>query len=477
MSHLNINGVDKPLDHVYVNTGSVVKEAWEARDKNDHLLWGRADTFTGTSSISVRGYGLPVKSWEIDGNSQQSGTPAPDDPIYPDFVGKRTENVMPASPAGVHEENGLTFTSNGSGIYTVSGIASETTTYIFRLNGSFTIPIAYRQGGHGTFSLFNSQAPSTTGAPCRAQFFLGDTLQDTWSLNATNRKANNYGTMGGLSCDGFGVSISAGVEIDMQISPVFTDNDTYPDSYIPYGYKLPITSAGQTQNVYLGSVQSTRKIKKLVLTGNEDWKLSGINSHGIANFWFRISDRLHGAEGIGYCSHFEKGTQTAPNATSDGFYVGNTDALYIRVEETTADTVEKFVDYIAGKGIAVWYVLATAQTGIVNEPLMRIDSYADTLDSTQAGVVLPTVRGSNTLSVDTAVAPSSMTITGHIITTPETGIVNEPLMKIGDYADSITSTQAGITIPTTDGNTTISVDTSLAPSRFEIKVHAKAIAP
>lgn len=75
MSHLIVNGVDKTLDHIYVNTGSIVKEAWEARDKNDHLLWGRADTFTGTNSISARCYGLPVKSWEIDGNSQQdSGT-------------------------------------------------------------------------------------------------------------------------------------------------------------------------------------------------------------------------------------------------------------------------------------------------------------------------------------------------------------------------------------------------------------------
>ena len=34
-------------------------------------------------------------------------------------------------------------------------------------------------------------------------------------------------------------------------------------------YKTPISSASTTTPVYLGEVQTTRKIKKLVLTGNE----------------------------------------------------------------------------------------------------------------------------------------------------------------------------------------------------------------
>lgn len=47
---------------------------------------------------------------------------------------------------------------------------------------------------------------------------------------------------------------------------------------------------------------------------------------------------------------------------------------------------------------------------------------------------------------------------------PETGIINEPLHKIGDYADTITMAQAGVTIPTSDGDNTITFGTSVQPS-------------
>ena len=68
--------------------------------------------------------------------------------------------------------------------------------------------------------------------------------------------------------------------------------------------------------------------------------------------------------------------------------------------------------YAAGTPVTVWYVLAEPETGIVNEPLMKIGDYADTITMAQAGVTLPTVAGTNTLTVDTTVQPSSVSITG-----------------------------------------------------------------
>ena len=50
-----------------------------------------------------------------------------------------------------------------------------------------------------------------------------------------------------------------------------------------------------------------------------------------------------------------------------------------------------------------------------------------------------------------------------------TGIVNEPLMKIGDYADTVSMEQAGVKIPTNRGNTVIDVETTLKPSEVYIK--------
>lgn len=61
--------------------------------------------------------------------------------------------------------------------------------------------------------------------------------------------------------------------------------------------------------------------------------------------------------------------------------------------------------------MTVWYVLANEQTGIVNEPPAKIGDYADELSSTDAGVAIPTVKGNNTLTVETDLQPSEMTIT------------------------------------------------------------------
>ena len=64
--------------------------------------------------------------------------------------------------------------------------------------------------------------------------------------------------------------------------------------------------------------------------------------------------------------------------------------------------------YAAGTPLTVWYVLATASTGIVNEPLMKIGNYADTLSN---ATPIPTTLGLNTIDVNTTLKPSEMSLT------------------------------------------------------------------
>ena len=42
-------------------------------------------------------------------------------------------------------------------------------------------------------------------------------------------------------------------------------------------YQIPISNGQQTTNLYLGSTQTVRAIKKLVLDGTEDWRKSSVN--------------------------------------------------------------------------------------------------------------------------------------------------------------------------------------------------------
>lgn len=83
------------------------------------------------------------------------------------------------------------------------------------------------------------------------------------------------------------------------------------------------------------------------------------------------------------------------------------------VNATSAAVFKRFLaaQYAAGTPVTIWYDLATPETGIVNEPLCKIGDYADELHSEDAGVSIPTARGSNTLTVETDLKPSSMTIT------------------------------------------------------------------
>ena len=55
-------------------------------------------------------------------------------------------------------------------------------------------------------------------------------------------------------------------------------------------------------------------------------------------------------------------------------------------------------------------LLKYAKTGIASSDMTTYDK----LHSADAGVTIPTARGTNTLTVDTDLKPSEMTITGHI---------------------------------------------------------------
>jgi hypothetical protein len=66
--------------------------------------------------------------------------------------------------------------------------------------------------------------------------------------------------------------------------------------------------------------------------------------------------------------------------------------------------------YAAGTPVTVWYVLAEPETGIVNEPLAKIGDYVDELTFTDSQIQIPTAEGTNTLSVDTTIPPSNIEI-------------------------------------------------------------------
>lgn len=202
---------------------------------------------------------------------------------------------------------------------------------------------------------------------------------------------------------------------DSPIEPEFVGGSTALP-YEPYGYKIPISSAGQTKNIYLGQVQTTRRIKKMVLTGEENFRRA---SNGCFYWTGGITDysRVQNVD-MCRCTHF--GSQPLVGGTSSvttnniAFYHSTvTSEFYCAARNiSSADDFKAYLatQYANGTPVIVWYVLATPETGIVNEPLARIGDYADSVDFSQAGVEMPTLKKPNTtvIDVETEVEPSSM---------------------------------------------------------------------
>ena len=180
-------------------------------------------------------------------------------------------------------------------------------------------------------------------------------------------------------------------------------------------YKIPISSASTTTPVYLGEVETTRRIKKYEFTGQEIITFYDTSATRVG-FYFNRGDAVLNGRTIGICSHFK--TQSTPaSSTIDGVTFGANDKNFYftfsasSVSEYNLTDLQSIKDwlvseYAAGTPVTVWYVLAEPKTGIVNEPLRKIGDYADTLTATQAGIEIPTDRGRNTIDIDTDIKPS-----------------------------------------------------------------------
>lgn len=181
-------------------------------------------------------------------------------------------------------------------------------------------------------------------------------------------------------------------------------------SFEPYGYKIPITCGGTTTNIYLGSATSTRRVKKLVLDGTESWSL-----YIDGRIWqFYTNNIISGVGNSSVMSNIADYGVTATNRANynyGGYLVssGRGLAFQMRGAKGTFVDVAAWSAYLAeqyanGTPVTVWYVLATPETAAVNEPLMKIGDYADEI----SGTGLPTLNGITVYDCDLEVKPSKM---------------------------------------------------------------------
>ena len=334
-------------------------------------------------------------SADIIGNMVQTGTPSPQSIIIPSECGDKTANlfdyktayaqylsgddVVITPPQMTAEKQYFTNSEVGTEI-TISVYAKTVTSNRVYIRAS----INGTNVNSNTISRNNSGLITVTVTPTSTNDYFNLTYGDGGDYNTFNQFMVNTGST------------------------------ALP--YQPNGYKIPILFNSTTTNVYLGEVQSTRNIKQLILTGQEtNWTYSA----EYTRFTTILPNALNTGVRTDYtpCSHYTSIHDGRPisEVPDKSVYTGQSaGTVYLQVKDTTYTTVDGFKTYLQqqyanGTPVAVWYVLATPTTGILNEPIRKIGTYADSVSVTG----IPTTGTAEQFDIDTTLKPSEVSLTYH----------------------------------------------------------------
>ena len=332
----------------------------------------------------------------LKGQAVQSGTPTPQNPIMPEGTGERTGNWFDYTSLAMQRN---AYIDDNGNLVTTGTTASVAIIYWS------WVPVS---------ELTEYCMSCATSRPWTRVYFYDSNKNflSRSSADNTENTAKSFTTP--TNCAYVNFQEWTGNSPSNELNTVMLNLGSTPLPYEPYGYKIPISSASSTTSIYLGEVQSTRRIKKLVLDGTENWTYE----EAYSRFWINVADFTT----VGLCltpfisnsfGSISDGRPIAgvPNNTIYSGSWGGVDTHKIFIKTTEYTSVADFKSYLAaqyaaGTPVTVWYVLATPETAVVNKPLMKIGDYADTLSN----VTIPVTAGGDTISVDTTVQPSEVTV-------------------------------------------------------------------
>lgn len=372
---------------------------------------GGIKEISGTLPLAVRSRASQVlKNYIIYGTASGAGV--------------RTENDFPFANKGTFAfgDDG-NIISDGKGKFVVSTpstIPANTQSELIPLNRPYTIPQSVDTGGEFIFYIGNNDSRQLY-----LDFYDAEGVKiEFWLCSPVQRKVSTYTQMTGKTIAYIGFHTTSLAINAMQLTPMFSKNDNLT-SYIPHGYKLPITvtSNGTTTDypVYIGDSQLmaeeyvdyeeqkvykrteikglseplygignykdtldlstgvlTRRVKKLVLTGEEGWILSTTWKHTATSvFYVALDDiiRVENIISVFVCSNAFDAASRNKLYDGDSDMVARTgnNALTIRISDGIATTVTDFKSYLTaqysvGTPITVWYVLDTPTTETITVP-------------------------------------------------------------------------------------------------------------
>lgn len=368
--------------------------------------------------VQIIGDGQPITSCQISGNTVQDGTPTPSDPVDVVGCGVRTGNLWneegfsAIAITSTHEHTDtntygttLSTTIGKETIITQSEYPTGTVGY---QNGFFFIDVDFSKYEIGdkvtlSFDYICNEVHSIEG-------------QILTTLYA-GKNSNNIPVV--LSSGKWSVSgrLTAFITVIADMNPyvevrlcgnsitvknIMLNTGSTALPYEPYGFKLPLTVNGTEYPIYLGQVETTRRIYKMRLVN----PLSSTQASDGYRLVFTVSS--HPAppyqSGGGVCNIASWNT----NYNRIGFVVTGNDA-FITQNISEWATKERATQWLEENEIYIWYVLAKPETAVVNEPLHKIGDYADTVSATN----IPTTGTAEQFDIQTTLKPSEVQLTYH----------------------------------------------------------------
>lgn len=343
-----------------------------------------------------------VSNWSMLGNGQQTGTPTPDAPIMPEFVGVRTGNLLNLNRTYSNSfttdttkwMNGAATVNNAGTVYAETEILGD------------VIKVTSKNPGYGASFLIKA-SPNTTYT---VNFETDKESSDSWggiSDRDINGTVINQQAIQGKSATFTTHSNCAFLNVCFRFPPadgtvtfskIMLNLGSTALPYEPYGYKIPLTCTGQTTPVYLGQTPTVRRVKKTEI--NIDRIITLASGYVGAVTKSFTQDAIYG---FGFCDVFPHGSSSVVNS----FYVNKVNAVFVLNAGTTLEDAKELLN-----GHFIWYILTEPETGIINEPLAKIGDYADELLSTAEGTPQLTLSTEepNIISFETNLQPSKFNI-------------------------------------------------------------------
>lgn len=361
--------------------------------RNDHnndiasLTQNKADAIINTATgehIAVGdSSGHLLDNLKIYGKTIQSGEPTPDKLAPMNSTGDKGKieigihgkQLFDASKIPTKSAGGATVTNNGDGSFTIIGNGELTQKNEAAILHTREETIRLLRTGKITLKGVKSRPSIGFAITNKDGAYIDKSLNDieTVSVEITETIINDeYAKLKSYYYGNIGNTIKSNTVKPM----LYQDGDGTWEPFAPLQSLsiptpdnlrgIPVESGGNyidatgqewvSDVIDLKTGKRTQHIEKIVLNGTEDFTLQSINTHGIANFVFKLPKAAENK--IAISNYFKKQDTVIADTTTEGFMISSGYTLYIRAKQERANTVEKFKEWLKTHNVTVIYGLA-----------------------------------------------------------------------------------------------------------------------